>query len=407
MQHGDPEPVPFSFLTERIDRPQIRCHFARTNPRTHQLVTDHLHLSPLQDGSIEARGPRYCPSLEEKVTRFPHRDGHLLILEPEGYESDIVYINGLSTSLPVDVQLEIVHSIRGLEDAEILQPGYVVEYDFVDPRQLGPDLQVDAVSGLFLAGQINGTTGYEEAAALGLIAGINAAAHLDACPAFTPGRSEAYMGVLVDDLVTRGTREPYRMLTSRAEFRLLLDIDSADRRLTPHGRAVGLVDDQRWARFSRKRRQVDEALRWMRSEPLHPSREVRRKVEKTLGVRLGSQPLTLDRALVKAPRGLEGVRELFPASSALDGIDASGRGYIECQIKYDGYLRRQASEVRRLERAEQRRIPTAFRYRGLPGLSAESVEKLEEVRPRTLGQALRIPGLTPAAVSILEVVLGR
>ncbi len=407
IQNGDPEPVPFSFLTERIDRPQIRCHFTRTNPRTHRIVTDHLHLSPLHDGSIEAPGPRYCPSLEEKVTRFPDREGHLLILEPEGHESDIVYINGLSTSLPEEVQLDLVHSIRGLEEAKILQPGYLVEYDFVDPRQLGPDLQVDTVSGLFLAGQINGTTGYEEAAALGLIAGINAAAHLGACPAFTPSRSEAYIGVLVDDLVTRGTREPYRMLTSRAEFRLLLDIDSADRRLTPHGKAIGLVDNQRWERYLKKSRRVDKALRWIRSEPLHPSREMRRKVEETLGVRLGSQPLTLDRALVKATNGLDGLRELFPKSSALDGLDASGRGYIECQIKYDGYLRRQAAEVKRLARAEQRRIPSMFRYRGLPGLSAESVEKLEEVRPRTLGQALRIPGLTPAAVSILEVVLGR
>jgi tRNA uridine 5-carboxymethylaminomethyl modification enzyme len=407
-QQGDEDPVPFSFLSDGITQPQIRCYLTRTNPRVHGLVRDHLHLSPLHDGSVQGAGPRYCPSLEEKLVRFPGREEHPLILEPEGYDSRVLYINGLSTSLPEPVQHSLVRGIRGLESAEILQPGYVVEYDFVDPRQLGPDLETRAVEGLFLAGQIDGTTGYEEAAALGLVAGINAAARLGACPGFTPGRSEAYLGVLVDDLITRGTREPYRMFTSRAEYRLLLDIDSADRRLTPHGRRLGLVGDERWARFRERRSRVDRALVWLRSQPLTPSRKARRQVQDALGFRLGSQPITLDRAVARSPVGLDGLRDLYPGDgSPLDGIDARGRGYIECQIKYDGYLRRQEAEVKRLSRSERRRIPAAFAYRGVPGLSAESVEKLEQVRPATLGQASRIPGITPAAVSLLEILLQR
>jgi tRNA uridine 5-carboxymethylaminomethyl modification enzyme len=406
-QMGDREPVPLSFLTESIQRPQIRCYLTRTNPAVHDLVRANLHHSPLHDGSIASPGPRYCPSLEDKVTRFAGRDAHPLILEPEGHDSEIVYLNGLSTSLPEPVQRELVRCIRGLEEAEILQPGYVVEYDFVDPRQLGADLQVRTVAGLFLAGQIDGTTGYEEAAGLGLLAGINAASAVGAGPPLTLQRSEAYLGVMVDDLVTRGTREPYRMFTSRAEFRLLLDMDSADRRLTPHGRRIGLVDDQRWQRFQDQRRRVDTALAWLRSRPLHPSHQMRQQVQDALGVRLGTQPITLDRALVKAPAGLAGVERLFPGEQPLADIQTAGLGYIECQIKYDGYLRRQESEVRRVARAEHRRIPDDFRYQGQPGLSAEVVEKLEEVRPRTLGQASRIPGLTPAAVALLEVLLQR
>lgn len=406
-QSGDRDPVPLSFMTEGIHRPQIDCYLTRTNPAVHELVRAHLHASPLHDGSIVSPGPRYCPSLEDKVTRFAERDSHPLILEPEGHESEIIYINGLSTSLPEPVQRELVRAIHGLENAEILQPGYLVEYDFVDPRQLGPDLQVRTVAGLFLAGQIDGTTGYEEAAGLGLLAGINAAAAVGAGPPFTLQRSEAYLGVMVDDLVTRGTREPYRMFTSRAEFRLLLDMDSADRRLTPHGRRLGLVDDERWYRFQEQRRLVDAALVWLRSKPLRPSRKLRQQVHESLGVRLGTQPITLDRALVKAPAGLAGVAQLFPGEQPLAGIQSAGLGYIECQIKYDGYLSRQESEVKRVARAEHRRIPEDFRYHGQPGLSSEVVEKLEQVRPRTLGQASRIPGLTPAAVALLEVLLGR
>ena len=406
-QHGDPEPVPLSFLTDRIGRPQVPCYLARTNLEVHRLVREHLASSPLFDGSIRSAGPRYCPSLEDKVVRFPDRDGHPLILEPEGYESDVIYVNGLSMSLPADVQHRIVRSIPGLEEAEVLRAGYSVEYDFFDPRQLGPELEVRGVEGLFLAGQIDGTTGYEEAAGLGIVAGINAAARAGACPRFTPSRSEAYLGVLVDDLITRGTREPYRMFTSRAERRLLLDVDSADRRLTPHGRRLGLVDDERWARFRDRRERTDRALAWLGGRTVAPSRAMRRRARERAGLELGGTPIRLDRLLARASVSVDDIAALLDGEPALDGLGAHGRGYVECRVKYAGYLKRQEEEVRRLAAAEARVIPEGFAYRGLGGLSAESMQELERVRPRTLAQASRIPGLTAAALAALDVHLAR
>ncbi|MGD8374492.1 MAG: tRNA uridine-5-carboxymethylaminomethyl(34) synthesis enzyme MnmG [Acidobacteriota bacterium] len=408
-QSGDPRPVPFSFGTATIDRPQIACFRARTVAAAHDLVREHLHLSPLFNGAIDSRGPRYCPSLEDKVVRFPDRASHPLILEPEGYASDVVYVNGLSTSLPERVQRRIVRSLPGLEDAEVLRAGYLVEYDFFDPRSLGPDLAAREIPGLFLAGQIDGTTGYEEAAGLGLLAGINAAARAGACPSFIPGREEGYLGVMVDDLITRGAPEPYRMFTSRAEHRLLLDVDSADRRLTPHGRRIGLVDDTAWERYRDRRERSDRALAWLGSRTIAPSASMRRRAREEAGLELGERPIPAERLLARDGVAVEDILALLPPGedSPLRRLDGPGRGHVECRAKYGGYLKRQEREIRRLAAAEARSIPAGFRYRDLGGISAESVEKLEEVRPRTLGQASRIPGLTPAALAALDVHLAR
>jgi tRNA uridine 5-carboxymethylaminomethyl modification enzyme len=390
-ERGDEPPVPFSFLTGAIARPQIACHMVHTTERVHALVREHIAESPLFNGQISGIGPRYCPSLEDKVMRFPHRERHQIFLEPEGLEADEIYVNGFSMSLPADVQAKIVHALPGLEDAELIRPGYAVEYDFIQPTELDGGLQTRRVPGLFLAGQINGTSGYEEAGAQGLLAGINAARSARGLTPARIGRDEGYIGVLVDDLTTRGCLEPYRMFTSRAEHRLLLRIDNADLRLTPLGRDLGLVDDLRWSHFESRRVRLER------------NQETVRRAT----VSVGGERMPAERAL-RQPQ--IDVRELASTGQLpLDIVDpVIDFTSLETFYRYEGYLRRQGESVERLKRQESRLIPADFQFEGIPGLSRESVERLSSVRPETLGQALRIPGLTAAAVALVAVhVSGR
>lgn len=391
-ERGDDPPIPFSFVTDAIARPQIVCHLLHTTPRVHDLVRRNIHRSPLFNGQIRGIGPRYCPSLEDKVMRFAQRERHQIFLEPEGLDVDEIYVNGFSMSLPRDVQETLVHAMPGLEDAVLIRPGYAVEYDFVQPTELTAALETKRVQGLFLAGQINGTSGYEEAAAQGIVAGINAACKVRRLQRFTLARDEAYIGILADDLTTKGCLEPYRMFTSRAEHRLLLRIDNADLRLTPRGRAVGLVDDARWERFELRR----DRLR----------RNQGTLAETTVKLPDGER-VSAARALRRIGTVLADVvaagvlLETEPWCARLDAVS------LETEVKYEGYLRRQQAEVERAQRDERRTIPSNFDYRGVPGLSREVVERLSHVRPTSLGQALRVPGVTPAAAAVLASYVGR
>ena len=404
IQPGDEEPLPFSFSTERITQAQLPCYLTHTNEKTHELIRENLHRSAMYSGRIVGIGPRYCPSIEDKVVRFAEKRAHQVFVEPEGRDTDEIYLNGISASLPEDVQVAMVHSIRGLEHAEIMRFGYAVEYDFAPATQLKPTLETKRVENLYFAGQLNGTTGYEEAAAQGLMAGINAALKVQGKKPFILDRAQAYIAVLIDDLVSMDIREPYRMFTSRAEYRLELREDNADLRLTELGRQIGLVEDDAYHRFQTKAAQIQSERARLHRTLLKPTHERLSAADFADILETGElkQPTSLAELLKRPALRYEQVARLVPAP---DALPPAVKEQVEIQIKYDGYIQRQQRQIHQFKKLENFRIPEAFDYADVPGLKTEAREKLAKIRPASIGQASRLPGVSPADISILTVML--
>ena len=402
VQDGDHPPQPFSFSSTGVVQRQVPCHITYTNPRTHEIIRSAIHRSPMYSGVIKSRGPRYCPSIEDKIHRFADKDRHQIFLEPEGLNTVEVYPNGLSTSLPLDVQVEMVRSIKGLERAEVMRHGYAIEYDYFEPTQLYPSLETKIVKGLYHAGQINGTTGYEEAAAQGIMAGINAVLSLRGEEPLVFSRDQAYIGVLIDDLVTKGTdSEPYRMFTSRAEYRLLLREDNADLRLTEAGHRIGLAGAAEYQRFLEKKSAIEELVSYLEANLLIPSGEINSRLAE-LGKMTLTNPTKLSQLLRRPEISLADIRVIYPDVVKFSrDVDSQ----VEVQIKYDGYVNRQNDIVEKFKKMENVRLPDDVEYSQISGISREVCEKLIRIRPRSLGQASRIPGITPAAITLLSFYL--
>lgn len=401
-QYGDDPPPLFSFSSQKITNPQIPCYITYTNPKTHRIIRSGLNRSPLYTGIIKATGVRYCPSIEDKIVKFPERDRHQIFLEPEGLHTNEYYPNGLSTSLPLDIQIEMLHSIEGLENVEITRPGYGIEHDMVDPTQLYPWLETKLIKNLFLAGQINGTTGYEEAAAQGIIAGINAALRVKKKLPFVLGRDQAYIGVLIDDLVTKGTNEPYRMFTSRCEYRLILREDNADLRLREFGYRLGLVSKEDWEKTKIKKEIIQREISGLKKMMIKPNLQTNRLFKKW-GISELKKAVSLAELLKRPQINYERLKEIDKKIGK--GIDQEVAYEVETEIKYEGYIKRQLEEVKRMKKIEKIKLPPHLDYNKISGLSREIREKLTKFKPLNLGQASRIPGITPAAISILMVYL--